>query len=394
MNEPMKPQALVDSSDEIDLLRVLMVFAQNAKLLVFGSFLIGCLALALSFWIPPIYTATTRILPPAQQQGAAALLAQQLGSLAGLASATAGIKNPADMYVAMLGSRTIADRIIDRFKLIALYEVPYRQDARKKLSSQTRIKAGKDGVITLEVDGLDPKRAADIANAYVAELQVLTETLAVTEAGQRRVFFEKQLQKVKDTLTAAEIALRGSGVNESTLKADPQAAVEGVARIKAGIAAAEVRLASLRGYLTGNSVEVRQAEQELSALRAQLAKLEHSDENAFHNEGAQYIARYREYKYYETLFELVAKQYELARLDEAREGGAVQVIDAALPPERKSRPKKALIAVAATVIAFLLLTIAVFLRETYRSALADPEGAKKIERIRAALRRNQRAIDR
>lgn len=387
MNEPMTSPLRSGAEDEIDLLSVVTVLAENARLLVFGSLAIGLMVLGISFLIPPTYTASTRILPPQQQQGAAAaLLAQQLGSLAGLAGAAAGIKNPADIYIAMLQSRSVADRIVEEFKLVELYEVDYREDARKQLSDLTRVKAGKDSVITVEVDDHDAKRAADMANAYVRRLQELTTTLAVSEAAQRRQFFERQLEQAKNNLTTAEIALRASGVGESILKADPQAAVEGVARLKAEITAAEVRLASMRGYLTNNSVEVRQAENELAALRAQLVKFELADSGAPRERGTEYISKYRDFKYHETLFELMAKQYEMAKLDEAREGALVQVIDAAQPPERKSKPKKALIAVIATTLGFLLISMWVFTREAFRGAQHDVASTQKIERIREALR--------
>lgn len=375
-----------DSGDDIDLLNIALVLAQNARVMLIGSLAAGLIALGISFLIPPTFVATTRILPPQQQQGAAAMLAQQLGSLAGLAGMSTGMKNPADIYVAMVQSRTVADRIIDRFKLVELYEVDYRDDAAKVLTEHTRVKAGKDGIITLEVEDHAPARAADIANTYVKELQELTKTLAVGEAAQRRLFFETQLQQTKTSLTQAEIALRASGVGASILKADPQAAIEGIARIRAEITAAEVRLASMRGYLTDSSAEIRQGHKELAALRAQLAKFEINEQGAPKEGGAEYIAKYRDYKYYETLFELMAKQYEMAKLDEAREGVLVQVIDPAKPPERKSKPKKALVAIASTIVAFLALAILALLRDAVRRARQDVDTSEKINDIWRALR--------
>lgn len=384
-NETMIPQQR-HNSQQIDLLDLLLVLAKNVRLLVLGSLSLGLITLGISFLIAPSFSAETRVLPPQQQQGAAALLAQQLGSLAGLASVATGLKNPADIYVAMLRSRTVADRMIERFKLVDLYKVDYRDDARKQLAGLTRITAGKDGTITIEVDDHDPRRAADMANAYVTELQTLTTTLAVGEAAQRRVFFERQLEQVKNNLTTAELAVRSSGVGESILKADPQAAVEGIAHLKAEITAAEVKLASMLGYLTHNSVEVRQAQQGIAALRTQLSKADRNDGGARAEGGAEYIAKYRDYKYQEALFELMAKQYELAKLDEAREGTVVQVIDAAQPPERKSKPRKALMAVAATVASFILLSVWAFWIEAYRNAKRDELASQKIEQLWRALR--------
>jgi len=378
------PQA---DEDEISLLDIALVFAPNLKLLIFVPLAAGLVALGIAFLMPPTYTATTRILPPQQQQSSAAALAAQLGSLAGLVGGAAGIKNPADQYVALLKTRTVYDAIIQRFDLKTLYEQRYLEDTRKLLESQTKVSAGvKDGIISIEVDDRDPKRAAEMANAFVEELRKLTNTLAVTEAGQRRLFFETQLQLSKDNLTKSEIALRGSGISEATLKTVPQAQLEALARLKAQITAQEIKLASMRTYMTDSNAELRIGLQELAALRAELTKAEQSGATKVQGEGAEYIARFRDFKYHETMFELMAKQYELARLDEAREGTVIQVLDAAQPPERKSKPKRALIAILTTVAVFLLMVIVVFVRQGLRNAANRPESAAKLSLLRNLVR--------
>jgi uncharacterized protein involved in exopolysaccharide biosynthesis len=207
--------------------------------------------------------------------------------------------------------------------------------------------------------------------------------LAVTEAQQRRAFFEKQLLQTKNNLTKAEQALQASGVNASALKADPQAAVAGVAQLQAQIAAQEIKLASMRGYLTEAAPDFRQAQTELGALRAQFAKLEKSS-TAPAGADADYVARFRDVKYFETLFELFAKQFELAKVDEAREGNVIQVVDVAQPPERKSKPKKALIAVLTTLATGMLLLLFVFVRQALRGAEQTPETAEKMAQLRRA----------
>jgi len=236
--------------DEISLLDLLLVVAENARLLIFGPLLAGLAALGIAFVIPPTFTATTRILPPQQQQGAAAMLASQLGALSGLAGAAGlNIKSPANTYVALVKSRTVADGLIDRFYLIKVYEAKLRQDARKALESSTKVTSGKDGLITIEVDDKDPKRAAALANGYVEALYKLTGSLAITEAQQRRVFFEKQLQLGQENLKKAEVALGQTGAG-GLIRSAPQAMVEGVVRLKAQVTAQEVRPATMRGYLT------------------------------------------------------------------------------------------------------------------------------------------------
>jgi len=216
-----------EDADTVDLLDLALPFAQHWKALIAGPLLAGMLALGLSYLVPPTYTSRTVFLPPQQQQSAAASAIAQLGALSGLAGAAAGVKNPADQYVALLESTTVADRLIDEFKLIQVYDVSYRFEARKVLAGNVRITLGKrDGLISVEVDDLSAQRAADIANRHVDELKRLTSQLALSEAQQRRAFFEVQLKQTRDQLTRAQQALQASGFNQGALKADARAAAE------------------------------------------------------------------------------------------------------------------------------------------------------------------------
>ena len=346
------------------------------KLLVFGPLAVGLLALGISYLVPETYTARTSFLPP-QQQGAAASALSSLGALANLAGG-GGIRTPADQFVALLQSAKVQDRIIDRFKLIEVYDVRYRADARRGLTDNARVSLSKrDGIIAVEIDDHSPQRAADIANAFVDELQRLTATLAITEAQQRRVFFERQLTLTRDRLTAAQVALQGSGFNAGALKSEPRAAAEAYAKLRAETTGAEVRLQALRGSLVDTAPEVSQQIAIVTALRGQLARAEtESDSGA----GADYISKFRDFKYHETLFDLFSRQYELARVDEAREGALIQVIDSAQPPERKSRPKRANAAVLSTLGAAAVLTLWVLLRRRWRELPLE-----QTERLRRAL---------
>lgn len=379
--------------DEISLLDLLQTIAENIKLLVLGPLAVGLAALGISFVIPPTYTANTRFLPPQQQASAAASMLQSLGALGGLAGAAAGIKSPADQYVAFLKSRAVQDPLVEQFNLVQRYEAKLKEDARKELAINARISSGKDGLISIEVDDSEPTVAAELANAHVAQLGVLLNRLAVTEAQQRRVFFDKQLQTAKANLAQADAALRATGLSTDVLKAQPQAAVTALAQLQAQISAQEVKVASMRGYLTESAPDFKQAMTELSALRAQMAKVEShatatSSTAASASSGAGqagYIARYRDYKYHEALFELFAKQYEIARVDEAREGAVIQVLDAATPPERKSKPQKALIAIIATLASGFALLLFVFVRQAFRNAGQNPESAAKWQAIRQSF---------
>jgi uncharacterized protein involved in exopolysaccharide biosynthesis len=378
-----------DQDDEISLLDLLQTIVDNLRLLVLGPLAVGVTALGISFLIPPTYTAKTQFLPPQQQQSAAASLLSSLGSLGGLAGAVGGIKNPADQFLAYMKSVSLQDSLIERFKLLERYEAKTKLDARLALTGNVRAVSGRDGLISVEVDDKDPKFAADLANAHVEELAKLLGRLATTEAQQRRLFFEKQLTLAKDKMIQSEIALKATGVSGSVLKASPASAVAAVAGLQAAVTSQEVKLGAMRGYLAESAPDFKQAMSELSNLRAQLAKQEKDSPST----GAKaitegdYITKYRDFKYHETLFELFAKQFELAKVDEAREGAVIQVLDSAQAPERKAKPKKAMIAILATLAAGFVLLLLVFLRQALANAGQDSESAQKLTQLKNSWRK-------
>ena len=378
--------------DEISLLDLLQTIVDNLRLLVFGPLAVGLLALGYSFTIPPTYTAKTQFLPPQQQQSAAASMIASLGSLGGLAGAAAGLKNPADQYVAYMKSVTLQDALIGRFKLQERYEAKTKTDTRFALTGAVRVASGKDGLMSVEVDDKDPQFAAELANAHVEELRKLLGRLAVTEAQQRRLFFEKQLNQTKENLTLAEVALKSTGISSSVLKSNPVSAVAAVAGLKAQVTAQEVKVGAMRGYLADTAPDFKQAMNELANLRSQLAKQEKDEPASNPTAGSangkdvgDYVTKYREYKYQETLFELFSKQFEIAKVDESREGAVIQVLDAAEPPERKSKPKKAMIAIIATLASGFALLLFVFVRQALRNAKKDNESAQKLSALKASL---------
>ena len=307
----------------------------------------AALALGVSYLIPPTFTARTSFMPPPQQQGGASSALASLGALAGLSGA---VRNTGEQYVTFVQSRTIAARMLERFNLLTVYDEKLAHDARLKLTNNTRVNLGKkDSVIVIEVDDHDPQRAADMANAYVEELRKLTASLTLTEAQQRRAFFETQLQQVRAKLDAAQAALQGSGVSAETLKAEPKAAMEAVARLRAELTSAEVRLQMLSSSLAERTPEVQQQTAAVTRLRSELARAGQAGQST----SGGYIGAYREFKYQETLFDLIARQYELARVDESRDGGQLQVIDVAQPPERKSKPKRSQLMMAGFALALI-----------------------------------------
>lgn len=374
----------------IDLLDVLIVLAKHKKLILSLPAVAVLITAVITFLMPNWYTATSKLLPPQQSQSNAVAILGQLGALTGGASQALGIKNPSDIFVAMLKSRTVSDAVIERFKLREVYDEEYMQNARKELNRNVDIVAGRDGVITIDVDDKSPQRAADMANAFIEELEGLTRKLAISEAGQRRLFFERQLKQAKDDLTQAETTLTKFQVDKKVLNPQGQAslAISAAAGLQAQIAAKEIQIASLKSFATIENPDLLRAQEELSGLKVQLAKVARGGAGDVGDvllsigkapeQAADYVRRFREVKYYETLFELLAKQYEIARIDEAKDATLIQALDRAVTPERKSKPKRAVIVVIIAIISGFSAVILAFVRESQDRARRNPTQAARL----------------
>lgn len=375
--------------NEIDFLDLLQTIVDNLRLLVLGPLLVGVMAWGICFLVPPTYTAKTQFLPPQQQQSAAASMLASLGSLGGLAGTVGVIKNPTDQFLAYVKSVTLQDALIERFKLLERYQERTKTDTRLALSGNVRAASGKDGLISIEVDDIDPKFAAELANAHVEELEKLLAKLATTEAQQRRLFFEKQLLQAKDKLVQSEMALKATGVSGHVLKSNPASAVAVVAGLQASVTAQEVKLGTMRGYLAETAPDFKQALSELANLRSQLAKQEKDSPLSGGKSSSEgdYVAKYREFKYHETLFDLFSKQFELAKVDEAREGAVIQILDAAQTPERKSKPKKELMAFVSFLVAEFALLLFVIAKLMFVGMGRNAESAQKLFFIKESWRR-------
>jgi tyrosine-protein kinase Etk/Wzc len=379
--------SIQEADDEISLLDLLQTIVDNLRLLVLVPLAVGISTLGISFLITPTYTAKTQFLPPQQQQSAAASMLASLGSLGGLAGAVGGIKNPADQFLAYMKSVTIQENIIERFNLLQRYEVKTKTETRLELAKNVRAVAGKDGLISVEVDDKDPQFAADMANAHVEELGKLLGKLATTEAQQRRLFFEKQMALAKEKLINSEIELKSTGVSGNVLKSNPASAVAAVASLQAGVTAQEVKLGAMRGYLAETAPEFKQALSELVNLKFQLTKLEKDTPTNNMTSKVDYVSKYREFKYSETLFELFAKQFEIAKVDEAREGAVIQILDIAQPPENKSKPRRAMIAIIAMLSTNFALLFFVFIKQAIKNGIQDKDTAKKLDHIKLSWRK-------
>jgi uncharacterized protein involved in exopolysaccharide biosynthesis len=353
-------------TDDVRPMPAALPLLRHWRVVLLAPLLAGALAVGLSFLLPKSFVSKTLLVPPQQPASASSALIAQLGALSGLAGSAAGAKTPADQYVALLRSATIADLLIDEFGLLKVYDVEFRFKAREELANNTRIMLGKkDGLISIEVEDPSPERAAQMANRYVEHLRTLTGRLALSESQQRRMLFETQLKQTRDQLTRAQQALQETGFSQNALKADARAAAEGYARLRAEITGAEVRVQALRRNLAETQPEVQQSLAVLGALRAQLARIE---ESADFGGAPDYVSKYREYKYQETLFDMLARHYEGARLDEAREGALIQVVDPARPAERHFRPRRVPIGATAAFAALLLALLFVWSRQRWHDA--------------------------
>ncbi|MCP2501634.1 MAG: Wzz/FepE/Etk N-terminal domain-containing protein [Deltaproteobacteria bacterium] len=375
MNQEMESRT-VPPEEEIDLTELFRALSRRWRLILGITAASAAVAMVVSLLLPVYYKAETSILPP-QDKGSnlAAQVMGQAGGLIALAGGAAGVKSQGELFVAMTKSRTVLDRMVDRFDLMKLYQGKYREDARMNLVGSIKVQEDrKSGIISLTVEDRDPKRAADMANAFVEELKSLAGGLAISEAGQQRMFFEDQIRQTKESLARAEEELKGFQQRTGMFQVDAQARaiIEGIARLRASIASKEVEAKVLRSFATAQNPDLQRVEEEIRALRIELEKVETSKGSGVDplmssgrvpEMGTEYLRKLRQLKYNETLFELLSKQYELAKLDEARDAVVIQVIDRAVPPERKSRPKRALIVILATAAMFFLSVFIVLLLE-------------------------------
>jgi uncharacterized protein involved in exopolysaccharide biosynthesis len=396
------PNSGAPAEDEISLLDLSIVIVRNRWLIAKIALVAALIGVITSLLLPIRYTASTSLLPPQQGGSAGASLMAQLGSLgsvASLATGSLGLKNPNDLQVAMLKSRTVEDAMVDRFHLKDLYHKKYQSDTRKKLEEYVDIDSGsKDGLIRLSITDRDPRRAAEMANGYIEEFKRLSATLAVTEASQRRLFFEQQLGQAKDNLAQAEEDLKRTEQKTGLVQLDTQAraAIQLIADLRAQVAAKEAQITAMRSFATGENPQLLMAEQELEGLRAQEEKMGAASEGTtnalvpkgnLQEAGIEYVRKLRDVKYYETIFDLLARQYEIAKVDEARQGSTVQVVDRAIIPDRRSSPQRMLIVLGAAAFGLLVGIFWVFGKEGMIRISSDPSEQARLETLKQMVKK-------
>jgi uncharacterized protein involved in exopolysaccharide biosynthesis len=342
-------------------------------------------------------------MPPQQTQSATSMLMDQLtgvseGSLAAMAGSSLGMKSSNDIYVGLLTSRTIADAIIGKFALNRVYDAKDMTEARKTLADSTDVIPEKNGLIAVSVTDNDKVRAAGIANAYLDEFRTLTNSLAMTEASRRRLFYEEQLKQAREGLAAAALAFEQVQQEKGLVQLDAQAMamIEGLAALRAEVAAKQVEINALRSYSTEQNPEVQLAERELASLEAEEARLEQR-----HNApgiagmglgnvpgaGMEYLRAEHELEYRQALYDMLLKQYEAARLDESKDAAIIQVVEPAIAPDRKASPKRALILLVFAFAGLFAGSFWALLQWWREQAQADPVLASELKELRFALTR-------
>lgn len=383
-----------DGEQEINLLDLVQVVAKRKRLITRFCLAAAILSVGVSLLLPNVYTAKAAVLPPQKESGgglASLLSGGGAGALTGLASGL-GLGGGSDLYLGILKSRSVADAVIKRFNLAKVFETKSPEETRKALEHVVSVQGGKDGIITIVADNKDPKMAAALANAFVEELGRRSVELNLTKAGTERVFLEKRLSVVKDDLKRAEDDLRSFSVANKAVKVDAQAAasIEGIARLKAEIVSKEAQLASLRSYETDESPEVKSVQAAIGRLRNQLGSLAGSAKGSegipnvgnIPNLGLEYARRMREVKTQEAIYEQLTKQYEVAKLSEAKDSSSIQVLDEAVVPTKKSKPVRSLIVVLSTVTSFFIAVFWAFVLEfVERMSAADRARLESIKNM-------------
>lgn len=372
------------------------------------------------FLLPVRYSSTTRLMPPDKAgQGLASLVGAlgKGGDLASLGGELLGVKTSADLFVGVLKSETVQNGLINKFDLRKVYSVRRYEDARKKLEDRTDVTTDrKSGIITIKVTDPSPQRAAEMGREYVEQLNRVVISLDTSSAHRERVFLEGRLKEVQQDLEAAEKDFSQFASKNAALdvKEQGKAMIGAAGELEGELIAAETELEGLRQIYTSNNVRVRSLEARIAEYKRQLQKMggqsgtfpEGSERGAGGQSqdlvpsirqlpilGVAWSDLYRRTKVEETVFETLTKQYEMARVEEAREVPSIKVLDVAAVPERKSFPPRLLLMMSGTLLACALGAFWI-IKSTDWEKVADNDPRKMlvndiITTVRGKLRRGK-----
>lgn len=386
---------------EINFLDLIIVLLKRKRLIAAITAFTAVIAAIVSLLLPSIYRADAKILPPQSSSSPTQIMSQMgPGGAAVAAMLTGGgvaTKTPAEFFFAVIKSRAILDRIIDRCNLMELYKTKSRERARSSLLSTLQLSEDKkSGLLIIGIEDRDAKRAAEMANVFVEELKEYQKGLAITEASKRRLFFEEQLKDAQKSLIRAEEDMRSFMGKPGALDAGSSgergsSSDDGIGSMRAHITSKEVQLRVMKTYSTEHNPEYQMVENEIKGLKEQLKKLEGEGTVNYDPTinargkaalGTEAMRKKRELKYSETLYELMFKQYEAAKIDESKEPVIIQVMEKAIPPEEKIKPKRRQLVLTATAAGFLFSLVLVLLAEYFEKSLKNPESRERFEAIK------------
>ena len=399
VNEESLPEDL-SSGIEVSLIEALVQLVRYKRLIAMVTSSVILLGILYCLTLPTLYTSTTKIMTPQQTQSSATLLMSQLtnsgaGSLAAVAGGGLGLKNPNDLYVGLLDSRPVADAIIQEFGLINEYQSKDMTAARKTLAGRTQMTTERSGFLAVSVTDSDKQRAAQIANAYTEQLRIITKTLAVTEASQRRLFYEEQLKQAREALVAAELAFQQVQQQKGLIQLDAQARamIESLSALRAQVAAKQVEVEALRSYSTEQNPDVQLAERELTSLEAEETSLEQRNQvpgiaglglGNVPAAGLEYLRAAHELQYQQALYDMLMKQYDAAKLDESKDAAIIQVVEPAIAPNQKSSPHRLLILIGFAIAGFLVSCVLVRILWWRNALKSTPKFAKALRDLQNA----------
>lgn len=385
---------------EAGFLKIVVVVARSRRALAITVFWSMLISAGLVLLMPVTYTGTAVILAPQPSSTASALLSQ-LGSLSSLSTDLlegGGVKTPEETYLGILSSRTIADEMIRRFNLQSLYGSSHMVDTRRALAHHTRVEAAKGYLIRINVDDKSAKRAADMANAYVDVLYGINQRLALTQASQRRIFLEQQVNAEREALTKAELDFKSTQEKTGVIQMTAQAelTLRTIAQLRSEIVVRQLQLQQLQSIATEQNEKVSELEAGLAALHAQLSKAEKGADGSETSDyflvagkvpaaGLEYARKVRDLRYHEALFETLSKQYELARIEEAKAPPLLQVVDRAVPLDRKTWPPRTLLVLLAGLFSAVFVIGWALAKDAWARARVEPQNAEQLAILRTVL---------
>lgn len=397
---------------EISFISILTRIIRHRRFILTNLIVVTLVALIISIFLPKWYKAGAIIMPPMSESGLGMGLGMA-GQLAGMMMGGGGdyklpmFATPSDVYEMILKSRGVADNIIAKHGLLKLYKKPTIEETRQELTTHTFIEVGKEGSVSVQFEAKgDPELAACVVTSYITELDAANKRVKILHAKNSREFFEERLEKTKLDLQAAEDSLRAFQERYNTVSIEDQvtAAVTNAAQLMAMKQFYEVKLLELEQTMAPSHGEIRELKAKINAVNSQIRDMKYGDKSGltqvlmkdtdmfppFVNVpqlGLELARRMRDLKIQEIIFELLTQQYEQVKLQEARTTPTVVVLDEAVPPTKKSRPKRAIVVALAALLSLFYSGFVVFVREYVASvAENDPAEYQRIQALKGEFR--------